>query len=226
MTSDIMRNILACTNRKLKLECRNALSFLANAPCHPSYLSFSIIKVISLPKNATSLLQPLDSGIIQNFKVKYKKLLLEFMISRVDKQTTAAEIAKDVDILKAIRWMQEARVSVSEYTIRKSGFTDETFAEVDTNDKEFASFINEINFEVSPEEVIAIDNAVPCYMTNNLSQVHAISGNLSHLEMQTRQGYCHASKYIHSQLKTVVENAKSLQMLKAALQKRYIAYSL
>ena len=91
------------------------------------------------------------------------------MISRVDKQTTAAEIGTEVDILKAIRWIQEAWVSVSEYTIRNCfqtcGFTDETSAEVDTNDEDFASLVKEINFEVSPEDFIAIDNAVPCYRT-------------------------------------------------------------
>ena len=91
------------------------------------------------------------------------------MISRVDKQTTAAEIVKEVDILKTIRWIQEAWVSVSEYVIRKClqkcGFTDETCAEVDTNDEEYASLVKEINFEVSTEDFIAIDNAAPCYRT-------------------------------------------------------------
>ena len=36
---------------------------------------------------------------------------------------------------------------------------------MDTNDEEFASLVKEINFEVSPEDFIAIDNAVPCYRT-------------------------------------------------------------
>ena len=91
------------------------------------------------------------------------------MISRIDKQTTAAEIVKEVDILKAIRWIQEAWVSVSEDTIRKCfqkcGFTNDTFAELDINDEEFDSLVEEINFKVSPEDFVAVDNAVPCYRT-------------------------------------------------------------
>ena len=149
MTSDIMSNILANSNRKLKSECRNVL-FLDNAPYHPSDLSFSSIKVIFLPKNATSWLQLLDAGIIQNFKVKYRKLLFKFVIFRVDRQTTAAEIAKEDDILKTIRRIQESWVSVREDTVRKCfqncGFTDDTCAEVDTNDEEFASLVQESNF--------------------------------------------------------------------------------
>ena len=148
MTSGIMSSILAYSNRKLKSECRSVLLFLENAPYHPSNLSFSDIKDIFLPKNATSQLQLLNAGIIQSFKVRYRKLLLKIVISMVDKQTTAAEIAKEVDILKAIRWIQEAWDSVSEDTIHKCiqncGFTDDTCGEVDTNDEEFASHVKKV----------------------------------------------------------------------------------
>jgi hypothetical protein len=46
-----------------------------NAPCHPESLkdSFSNINVVFLPENTTSKTQPLDAGIITNWKAKYKK---------------------------------------------------------------------------------------------------------------------------------------------------------
>jgi len=75
-------------------------------------------------------------------------LLLKFVTSRVDKQTTTAEIAKEIDILKAIRWLRMQSTSVSQ----KCRFTDETYAEMDTNDEEFVSLVKEINFEVSPDD--------------------------------------------------------------------------
>ena len=40
-----------------------------------------------------------------------------------------------------------------------------TCPKVDTNDEEFASLVEESNFEVSPEDFIAVDNAVPCHRT-------------------------------------------------------------
>ena len=61
----------------------------------------------------------MPAGIIQNFTVKYRKLLLKFVISRINDKKTATEIVKEVDILKAIRWISEAWSMVSEDTIQK-----------------------------------------------------------------------------------------------------------
>ena len=97
--------------------------------------------------------------------MKYRKLLLECLILRVEKQTTAAEMAKEVGTLKTIRLIQEAWVSASEDTIRNCGFTDDTCAELDTNVEEYASFVKESTFEVSPEDFVAVVNTVPCQRT-------------------------------------------------------------
>ncbi len=70
MTSEIMDKILTKLNRKLSSQHRNVALLLDNAGCHPQNLKgkYTNIKVIFLPP---SKLQPLDLGIIQNFKVHY-----------------------------------------------------------------------------------------------------------------------------------------------------------
>ena len=69
MTSEVMESVLARLNRKLAFEDRKVILFLDNATCHPESMigQFSLIKIIFLPKNTISRLQPLDAGIIQNF---------------------------------------------------------------------------------------------------------------------------------------------------------------
>ena len=69
MTSDVMQAVLTRFNRKLLLEQRKVVLILDNATCHPKSIidSFSQIKIVFLPKNTTSRLQPLVAGIIQNF---------------------------------------------------------------------------------------------------------------------------------------------------------------
>ena len=49
--------------------------------------------------------------------------------------------------------------------LQKCGVTDDTSAEVDTNDEELASLVKEINFEVSPEDFAAVEDAFLCCRT-------------------------------------------------------------
>ena len=72
MQVEIMGKVLETLNCQMGKEERNIL-FLDNATVHPTSLvdKFSNIKVVFLPKDTTSHLQPLDVGMIQSFKSKY-----------------------------------------------------------------------------------------------------------------------------------------------------------
>ena len=111
MTGGILDEVLSKLNRKLRLKGRSIVLLMDNAGCHPEEMKdkYSNIKVIFLPPNATSKLQPLDLGIIQNFKVHYRKLFLRFVISKIDECETASEVIKSVNVLQAIRWVAQAR---------------------------------------------------------------------------------------------------------------------
>ena len=73
MDSVIMLDILNKINRKLARQKRKVILFLDNVSSHSPDLvgKFSHIKVVFLPKNTTSRLQPLDVCIIKNFKAHY-----------------------------------------------------------------------------------------------------------------------------------------------------------
>ena len=67
MNSELIEEILRTLNRKCVAEDCKILLFIDNAPSHPgSYFDcFSHVKIVFLPKNTTSKLQPLDAGIIK-----------------------------------------------------------------------------------------------------------------------------------------------------------------
>ena len=90
----ILEDILVKLNARLIRENRNILLFMDNATCHPEDIcdKFSHIKVVFLPKNTTSPLQPLNLGIIQAFKLKYYKRLLTHVVSKVDECSSATEV--------------------------------------------------------------------------------------------------------------------------------------
>ena len=148
---------------------RKIILFMDNTPCHPESLSerYSNIKILFLPKNAIFRLQPLDAGIIRNFKLKYRKKLLKFVISRINDNVKATDIIQEVDVLKAISWIKSAWGEVSEETIvncfKKCGFR-KSQPDVQLTDfaeeEEFESLVKELSTDVSAAEYIDFDREV------------------------------------------------------------------
>ena len=99
MSREILDELLTKVNRQLSFSSRFVILPMDNAGCHPQELKekYSNIKIIFLPPNTTSHLQPLDLGIIQNFKVFYRKLFLRFLLSKIDQTTgTASQLVQSV----------------------------------------------------------------------------------------------------------------------------------
>ena len=179
MNGEIMHEVLTKLNRRLSSASRSVALLMDNAGCHPPELKgkYSNIKIIFLPPNTTSHLQPLDLGIIQNFKVHYRKLLLRFVISKIDQTTsdTASQIVKSINVLQAIRWVAEAWDSVSQ-EFRKAGITDSNFSvasrqfDDDDDDDPFAdldlpSLVEQISaISCSVDEYINGEDDVPVCM--------------------------------------------------------------
>lgn len=72
---------------------------------------FSNMKVAFLPKNTPSRTQCLDAGVIKNWRVKFRKKLLQYVCSQtggtnVHKKATV--IFESIDLLKATRQIEQA----------------------------------------------------------------------------------------------------------------------
>ena len=107
MTGEILDSVLTGFNQKMRAQRRSVALLLDNAGCHPQELQgkYSNIKIVFLPPNTTSKLQPLDLGIICNFKSHYRRLLLQYVISKNDSCTNATEVTSSINVLVAIRWV-------------------------------------------------------------------------------------------------------------------------
>jgi hypothetical protein len=100
----------------MQIENRKALILLDNIPCHPE-MELSNVKLVLLPPNTTAGTQPLDSGIKRNFKVKYRKMLLEFLLSHED-VTTLVDAIKKVNVGDAVDWVSQSWDQVVVSTIK------------------------------------------------------------------------------------------------------------
>ena len=128
MTGVLFSEWLERLNAKVKAQKRNILMFLDNCGAHPK-LQFSNIKLVFLPPNTTSRLQPCDAGIIATLKAHYRKRLVRHVLAEMDTANTATELSKRVNVLDAIGWLWLAWCSVSPSTIVKCfahcGFVEE-----------------------------------------------------------------------------------------------------
>lgn len=84
--------------------------------------SYSNIKIHFFPPNTTSVLQPLDQGIIESFKSHYRSQLIREKIAAIERKKSVPE----VDLYSAIMKSKRAWDAVSSTTIsncfRKAGF--------------------------------------------------------------------------------------------------------
>lgn len=73
ITTGLFSDWLCVLDSDMKGQKRQILMFVDNCSAHSKVLHLTNIKVEFLSSNTRSKLQPLDPGIIQNFKVKYRR---------------------------------------------------------------------------------------------------------------------------------------------------------
>ncbi|XP_057575413.1 tigger transposable element-derived protein 1-like isoform X2 [Hippopotamus amphibius kiboko] len=84
----------------------NVLLLLDSAPGHPPFMDdfHPSVKVVHLPPDTTSLIQPMDQGVIATFKKYYLRHTFRQAVKASDESgTTLRQFWKDYDIYKAIK---------------------------------------------------------------------------------------------------------------------------
>lgn len=97
---------------------RRVLLLLDNCSAHGGpdvHPVLSNVELFFLPPNTTSHIQPMDAGIIAAVKAKFRRRLLFRTFDNID---TAAKAIYNLDILTAMRWVEEAWNSVDSTSIR------------------------------------------------------------------------------------------------------------
>lgn len=137
MTTELMTEFLKMFDKRMGLQKRKVLLFLDNATSHPSDLKLKNVKIHFLPPNTTAFCQPLDQGIIKTFKTFYRSAILKHILSRMDSVDSIEELAKSINVLDVVYFIDKAWQKVTPTTIqncfRKAGFTTSIVPEPDMN---------------------------------------------------------------------------------------------
>lgn len=99
----------------MTLQGRKTLMIVDNCPAHPKVDGLQSVELLFLPPNCTSVLQPMDQGIIRVFKSHYRKLCLKMIIEHIDQTGTRPK--EQLNVLQAMEFVKRAWTNVSSEAI-------------------------------------------------------------------------------------------------------------
>ena len=125
MTGEIHHQIMTKLNNEMRPSNCHILYVCDNASSH-QVREYSHIKFLMLPPNATSIMQPLDQGIILSAKRRYKKKLAERYLSCVENNKDTNSLLKALDIVQATNMIaaswRETSSTIIQNCFHKAGF--------------------------------------------------------------------------------------------------------
>lgn len=114
MTSALFKQYFVNWDKQLGEDGRKVVAVVDNCSAHPKAVADSLlnIKLIFLPPNCTSVIQPLDRGIIKNIKHYYREELVQKKIRVIDGEETA-----EIHVLGAMEILASSWNKVTSQTI-------------------------------------------------------------------------------------------------------------
>ncbi|KAH9067486.1 hypothetical protein Ae201684P_021643 [Aphanomyces euteiches] len=137
MTSQVFSDWVRHFNSRMASEDRRVILIVDNAPSHRVDEDLSNVTLRFLPPNTTSVLQPMDSGVIAAFKSHIRRIQTRYLVDECDKLFRSHEDShsplsvKEIERIFAINWATEAWANVTQTTIRNcwlhAGIVDEGY---------------------------------------------------------------------------------------------------
>ena len=107
----------------LGVECK-AVLLLDNCSAHPDVKELvsddGKITAMFLPPNVTSLIQPMDQGVLKALKLIYRKKLLSRLLIEDDRGESLVDFLKSINMKKVTKLITESWKEIKPETIRKS----------------------------------------------------------------------------------------------------------
>ena len=155
MTRVIFAEWLSDLNKSMILQKRKILLFLDNATSH-GHEDFSNVKLVFFPPNMTAEVQPLDQGIINALKLKYRKRFLQSCINKAEVCESALEYSKSVTMIDAVTWIASSWNEITIDTIRKcffySGFDSSNCVQNEIQDELALETLSQLITHACPSE--------------------------------------------------------------------------
>lgn len=118
MSSNLFGSWLQEWDDILHKKGRKILLLMDNFAGHKITFILKNIRIVFLPSNTTSILQPLDAGIIKSFKSRYYRYQMQYIIGNITEDGTIEELYKKFSIKDAIIYLSYAWNDITESCIK------------------------------------------------------------------------------------------------------------
>jgi hypothetical protein len=78
------------------------------------------VKIAWFPANATSVLQPMDMGVVYTFKLHYRRFMMQSLVLNIEEADSSYTLARSVLVLDAVNWIGLAVKTIKAETVKKS----------------------------------------------------------------------------------------------------------
>ncbi|GFV16139.1 tigger transposable element-derived protein 6 [Trichonephila clavipes] len=157
-TIELFNEWLVQLNSDIKREKRHILLFLDNCIGHNNAPPLSNVKLQFFPPNSTSKLQPLNQGIIHNFKTFYRREVLKRVLDNLENQQNVTTISILTDLIMIDKAWRVVTPLTIHSCFKKSGFPSPNLVEVDDTLTEFNA--EPSLWEALPEQDLTFDDFV------------------------------------------------------------------
>lgn len=113
MTKILFKDWLKKVDKQMKINRKKILLFIDNCAAHTDLPTLANVKVMFLPANTTSKLQPLDQGIIHTFKRFYRREVVKHILTSLEEKSSP-----DINVLLAMKFARKAWYLVSDVTVK------------------------------------------------------------------------------------------------------------
>ncbi|XP_037783522.1 tigger transposable element-derived protein 6-like [Penaeus monodon] len=146
MSSEIFEEWVRKVDRKFRVDGRKIALIIDNCPAHPTLSNLTNVQLVFLPPNTTSILQPMDQGVIRSLKAYYRGKVVRLISRALEEKKPCPKIS----ILQGMKLLADSWELVSKETnvncFRKADITpDGQQAANDDSDDPFKDLQESLN---------------------------------------------------------------------------------
>lgn len=168
MTCEIFHEFLVSLDRRMASQSRKILLFVDHCPAHPKDVgNFKNVQVEFIPANMTSILQPMDQGVVKTLKQKFRRsFVLRLLQRRNFTQDDYRMSLLDAVSMLAVAWNSVGKCNITN-CFRKAGFITNAEPEEDEDGDDgvscdaWSNLQEKLNIGSTFEEFVQADDALP-----------------------------------------------------------------